>query len=163
MISCAVGRAPPGQPKSSGGPKLQKKYLPRTKKCIYSEEMDRKGYLLIEVIFGLSLFAMIAGIVTHGFLIGLRLFREARTDSSEAVVTMLLINRIKRNNAARGTNIPIKLGREEWQLNIENANLVANNVPDLWALGVAIAKLKDSAGNNVPLEEKKYNIFRYLP
>jgi hypothetical protein len=124
--------------------------------------MDRKGYLLIEIIFGLSLFALVAGVVTQGFLIGLKLYRDAGTDSNEAVITMLLINRIKK--ATSGATTSIKLNEEEWQVRIENASELAKALPGLWALNINVAKIKDSKGNNVqPLEEKKYNIFRYLP
>ncbi|MDR0740736.1 MAG: hypothetical protein LBF34_03440 [Puniceicoccales bacterium] len=124
--------------------------------------MDRKGYLLIEVILGLSVFALAAGVVTHGFLLGLNLHKNAGIDSNEAVVTTLLINRIKQ--ATVGTTFSIKLDKEEWELKLEKANAITTGVlSNLWALDISVAKIKDFKGNGVLREEKKYSIFRYLP
>jgi hypothetical protein len=53
---------------------------------------------------------------------------------------------------------------EEWELKLEKANTIATGVlPKLWALNISVAKTKDFKGNDVPREEKKYSIFRYLP
>ncbi|MDR1906852.1 MAG: hypothetical protein LBQ03_01375 [Puniceicoccales bacterium] len=124
--------------------------------------MNRKGYLLIEVIFGLSLFALVAGVVTQGFLVGLKLFREAGgTDPNEAVITTLLINRIK--TTTTGTPIKMHFGSEEWQIKVDTAENIKNISPQLYALNIGIAKVVNAQGKSIasPIE-KKYHIFRYL-
>lgn len=116
---------------------------------------------MIEVIVGLSLFALVTGIVTEGFLIGLKLYKDADVDPNEAVITTMLINRIK-NNTTKATMHFI--GQEEWDIEVKNPINPISGTAKLYALNISIAKLKDSHGNAVtPIEKKEYNIFRYLP
>ncbi|MDR1590750.1 MAG: hypothetical protein LBR92_02010 [Puniceicoccales bacterium] len=140
--------------------------------------MDRKGYLLIEIIFALALFGVTAGVVTNGFLIGLRLREKADTNRNEAVVTTMLINRINRmptsNNAPNAPNAPTTIrseiemhfGKEKWRLKIAPGSqyLVGGTFPKLFACDIKVAQIEDFNGNKIASpEEKEYHIFRHIP
>ncbi|MDR3317614.1 MAG: prepilin-type N-terminal cleavage/methylation domain-containing protein [Puniceicoccales bacterium] len=125
---------------------------------------DRKGYLLIEVIIGLSIFALVTGVVTQGFLTGLKLYGEADdADPNESVVAPMLINRIT-NKTDLNAPIEIGLGKEKWKVEVKAKNQISSVSQKLYALDIGITKSIDLNGRNIdPPLEKAYHIFRYMP
>jgi hypothetical protein len=125
--------------------------------------MRRKGYLLIEIVFALSLFALVAGVVSQGFLFGLKLYKKSKNNNSnEGVITTLLINRIKEPKV--GDLIEMTFGQESWRLRIDELTKVARISNSLNALAIKVSKTIDAKGNPVAApEEKEYHIFRYFP
>jgi hypothetical protein len=126
--------------------------------------MSRKGYLLIEVIIGLSIFTLVAGAVTQGFLVGLKLYDESeKVDLNEGIITNILLNRIKKTTDA---NSPVnaKFGPEEWKAEVITKSPVKEISQNLYALNVEVAKTIDAQGNRLEHPTgKKYAVFRYLP
>ncbi|MDR1366868.1 MAG: hypothetical protein LBJ13_03110 [Puniceicoccales bacterium] len=134
----------------------------------------RKGYLLIEVILGLSIFALFAGGVTQMFLIGLQLYQTSTDDPNEAVISVALINRIQKGKETVGSSIELpfhyKNNQEDiWKLKVEESHELKGIFPKaeakLYALKVSIGKTSANAnasGNSPTFEEKTYEIFRCI-
>jgi hypothetical protein len=124
----------------------------------------RRGYLMIEVIIGLSIFALVAGVVTQGFLVGLKLYSDVDDgDPQESVITFILTNRIK---SSMGTDASMEagFGSEKWKMEIKAKNQIANIGQKLYAFNVSVAKIVDSQGNRIDRPQaQEYHIFRYLP
>lgn len=127
-----------------------------------------KAFLLIEVIVALSIFALLAGAITQGFLTGMKMRSsvEVRDESNEAVITNMLINKIEKTSlppASKPIKVSIPLEGEKkdqedtWQLVVkESKKIFASN--NLYALKVEISKTPSSPGET----PKVYNIFRYI-
>ncbi|MDR1435546.1 MAG: hypothetical protein LBI77_04045 [Puniceicoccales bacterium] len=127
--------------------------------------MNRRGYLLIEVIIGLSIFALTTGAITQGFLLGLKMYKMTDSvDPNEAVITTTLINRIKSSMDPTGSSIVMKFGKNEtWKLELRQKTSVANISPSLCYLKIVVTKTRDSEGTKIDQpEEKEYTIFRHL-
>ncbi|MDR2807149.1 MAG: prepilin-type N-terminal cleavage/methylation domain-containing protein [Puniceicoccales bacterium] len=126
--------------------------------------MNRRGYLLIEVIIGLSIFALVAGVVTQGFLVGLDLYKNASdADPNEGIIATILVNRIK-NSMSAGSSFEIGLGQEKWKLTLKEKTPIASISPQLYALAISIAKIAER-GSDKPIDkpiEKEYAIFRHF-
>jgi hypothetical protein len=124
----------------------------------------QRGYLLIEVIIGLSIFALVAGVVTQGFLVGLKLYGEADdADPNEGVITAILTNRIK-SSMGTDASMEMGLGSEKWKMDIKGKNQVPNVSQKLYALNVSVTKITDSQGNRIDHPTSQtYSIFRYIP
>ncbi|MDR0418464.1 MAG: hypothetical protein LBH08_03465 [Puniceicoccales bacterium] len=135
---------------------------------------SEKGYLLIEVILGLSIFALFAGGVTQMFLIGLQLYQTSVDDPNEAVVAVALINRIQKGKEVVGSLIELpfhyKNDQEEmWKLKVEESHELKGIFPKaetkLYALKVSIGRTSTNANtsrNPLVSEEKSYEIFRCI-
>ncbi|MDR0678562.1 MAG: hypothetical protein LBF44_03440, partial [Holosporaceae bacterium] len=74
--------------------------------------------MLIEVILGLSIFALFAGGVTQIFLMGLQLYQESTDDPNEAVIFMALVNRIQKGKETAGSLIELPFHYKDTQENI---------------------------------------------
>jgi hypothetical protein len=79
---------------------------------------QRNGYLLIEVILALSIFALFAGGVTQIFLMGLQLYQESTDDANEAVISMAPVNRIQKGKETAGSLIELSFHCKDNQENI---------------------------------------------
>ncbi|MDR1303242.1 MAG: type II secretion system GspH family protein [Puniceicoccales bacterium] len=124
----------------------------------------RRGYLLIEVIIGLSIFALFAGVVTQGFLVGLKLYGEAdEADPNAGVIAAVLTNCIK-SSMGPDASIEMGLDAEKWKMDIKAKSQVPNISQKLYAFSVNVAKTADSQGNRSDqATHQEYHIFRYLP
>ncbi|MDR0590653.1 MAG: prepilin-type N-terminal cleavage/methylation domain-containing protein [Puniceicoccales bacterium] len=126
--------------------------------------VKRRGYLLIEVIIGLSIFALFAGVVTQGFLVGLKLYGEADdADPNAGVIAAVLANRIK-SSTGPDTSIEMGFDAEKWKMDIRAKGQVSNISQKLYAFSVNVAKIADIQGNRSDrAAPQEYHIFRYLP
>jgi hypothetical protein len=139
---------------------------------------SKRGYLLIEVILALSIFALFAGSVTQMFLLGLKFYNDSTDGPNEATISMVLINRIKKEHVgsgATGTSIELPFqplpdsgtDEEGWRLQIESAQEIPSITPKngakFYALKVKIGKIPTSSTESSPLlNEKTYEIFRCI-
>lgn len=126
--------------------------------------VKRRGYLLIEVIIGLSIFALFAGVVTQGFLVGLKLYGETDdTDPNAGVIAAVLTNRIK-SSMGPETSLEMGFDSEKWKMDIKAKSQISNISQKLYAFSVNVAKITDTQGNRLDHAlPQEYHIFRYLP
>jgi hypothetical protein len=145
---------------------------------------NRRGYLLIEVILGLSIFAIFAGCVTQIFLLGFKLHATVTEDPNEGFITNILINRIKSGSVNPNTEIGLPIHydakskyEEKWVLKVKGSTDISerlfpgrnrdSNGGKLYALEIEVQKTehRDFSKPDSPskeLEKKTYKIFRYV-
>ncbi|MDR2201125.1 MAG: hypothetical protein LBN94_03390 [Puniceicoccales bacterium] len=130
--------------------------------------MNRKGYLLIEIIIGLSIFLLAAAAITQGILVGLKIHQGiSARDPNEALIATSLINcfhPINPRNPINAREFSMEFMAdsnilEKWEIKSSQSEQSGTSIPKLYALNIHIQKVEPKPEG----PQTTYPVFRYFP